>query len=65
MTPCLVIFMLSSFEKHFSLTGTTVSLGKSPASALERAVQQTVVLLNELGEDGGPGAFINISDFLQ
>jgi hypothetical protein len=42
-----------------------VALGKSASSALERVVQQTVVLLNELGEDGGPGAFLNVRKFLQ
>jgi len=42
-----------------------VALGKSAASALERVVQQSEVLLNELGEDGGPGAFLNVRSFLQ
>jgi len=42
-----------------------VALGKSAASALERVVQQSVALLNELGEDGGPGAFLNVRSFLQ
>ena len=42
----------------------TVSLAKSPASALERVVQQTVVLLNTLAEDGGAGAFINIGKMM-
>ena len=60
----LGMLMFSSTEKH-TLTGATVSLGKSPASALERVVQQTVVLLNELSEDGGPAAFTNIREFLQ
>jgi Ran-binding protein 9/10 len=43
----------------------TVSLGKSSSAALERLVQQTSVLLNELGADGGPGAFVNVRDFLE
>jgi hypothetical protein len=43
-----------------------VSLGKSSSAALERLVQQTEALVNELAEDGGPGAFINVrKDFLQ
>ncbi|KAL6705909.1 hypothetical protein ACN47E_006188 [Coniothyrium glycines] len=36
-----------------------VSLGKSSSAALERVVQQTEALVNELGEDGGPGSLIN------
>ncbi|KAF2246434.1 SPRY-domain-containing protein [Trematosphaeria pertusa] len=43
-----------------------VSLGKSSSAALERLVQQTEALVNELAGDGGPGAFINVRrDFLQ
>lgn len=37
-----------------------VSLGKSSSSGLERLVQQTEVLVEELGEDGGVGAFVNV-----
>jgi hypothetical protein len=40
----------------------TVSLGKSSAAALERLYQQTEVLVNEISEDGGAGAFINVRD---
>ncbi|KAJ6121389.1 SPla/RYanodine receptor SPRY [Penicillium capsulatum] len=39
-----------------------VSLGKSSAAALERLYQQTEALVNELSEDGGVGAFINVRD---
>lgn len=39
-----------------------VSLGKSSAAALERLYQQTEVLVNEISEDGGAGAFINVHD---
>jgi hypothetical protein len=43
-----------------------VSLGKSPSAALERVIQQSEVMLRELGDDGGPGAFINLQkDFLE
>lgn len=43
-----------------------VSLGKSSSAALERLVQQTEALVNELAEDGGSGAFVNVRrDFLQ
>ncbi|KAF2868555.1 Ran-binding protein-like protein [Massariosphaeria phaeospora] len=43
-----------------------VSLGKSSSAALERLVQQTEALVNELADDGGPGAFVNVRrDFLQ
>lgn len=43
-----------------------VSLGKSSSAALERLTQQAEALVNELAEDGGPGAFINVRrDFLQ
>ncbi|PSN71764.1 ran-binding protein [Corynespora cassiicola Philippines] len=42
-----------------------VSLGKSSSAALERLVQQTEALVNELADDGGPGAFVNVRrDFL-
>jgi hypothetical protein len=42
-----------------------VSLGKSSTAALELLYSQTEVLVNELSEDGGTGAFINIrSDFM-
>ncbi|KAJ5273883.1 SPla/RYanodine receptor SPRY [Penicillium angulare] len=37
-----------------------VSLGKSSSAALERLYQQTEVLVNEISEDGGAGAFINV-----
>ncbi|KAL4784520.1 hypothetical protein BJX76DRAFT_347759 [Aspergillus varians] len=36
-----------------------VSLGKSSSAALERLYQQTEVLVNEISEGGGAGAFIN------
>ncbi|KAJ5707961.1 SPla/RYanodine receptor SPRY [Penicillium malachiteum] len=39
-----------------------VSLGKSSTAALERLYQQTEALVNELSEDGGAGAFINVRD---
>jgi hypothetical protein len=42
-----------------------VSLGKSSSAALETLYSQTEVLINELSEGGGVGAFINIQgDFL-
>ncbi|PYH42206.1 putative Ran-binding protein (RanBP10) [Aspergillus saccharolyticus JOP 1030-1] len=37
-----------------------VSLGKSSSAALERLYQQTEVLVNEISEEGGAGAFINL-----
>ncbi|RDL40364.1 Uncharacterized protein BP5553_00343 [Venustampulla echinocandica] len=39
------------------------SLGKSSSAALEQLYQQTSVLLEELREGGGHGAFVNIDDF--
>ncbi|KAL5117285.1 hypothetical protein ACEQ8H_004844 [Pleosporales sp. CAS-2024a] len=43
-----------------------VSLGKSSSAALERLVQQTEALVNELAEDGGSGAFVNVQrDYLR
>lgn len=50
-----------SFPSFLILT-VPVSLGKSSAAALEKLYQQTEVLINEISEDGGPGAFINIRD---
>jgi len=42
-----------------------LSQGKPSYTALERIVQQTEVLLAELGDDGGYGAFIHLtSDIL-
>ncbi|THC98715.1 hypothetical protein EYZ11_001778 [Aspergillus tanneri] len=42
-----------------------VSLGKSSSAALERLYQQTEVLVTEISEEGGAGAFINVrNDFL-
>ena len=47
------------------LTIDLVSLGKSSAAALESLYQQTVVLVNDLAEDGGPGALIHVgNDFM-
>jgi len=42
-----------------------VSLGKSSSAALEQVIQQTTVLLEDLQEGGGPGALVNIDDFVQ
>jgi len=41
-----------------------LSLGKSSSAALEKLYQQTSVLLEEI-RDGGPGAFVNIDDFVR
>ncbi|KAI9682153.1 MAG: hypothetical protein M1817_000207 [Caeruleum heppii] len=42
-----------------------VSLGQSSSAALERVYQQTEVLVEDLSEEGGVGAFINVRhDFL-
>ena len=37
-----------------------VSLGRSSAAAIERLYQQTEVLVGDISEDGGAGAFINV-----
>ena len=43
-----------------------VSLGKSSSAAIELLCQQTEVLVSDLSEEGGPGAFINVhNDFLR
>ncbi|TVY92111.1 Ran-binding protein [Lachnellula willkommii] len=39
------------------------SLGKSSATALEQLYQQTSVLLDDLRDGGGPGAFVNIDEY--
>ncbi|TVY48508.1 Uncharacterized protein LOCC1_G001221 [Lachnellula occidentalis] len=39
------------------------SLGKSSSTALEQLYQQTSVLLDDLRDGGGPGAFVNIDDY--
>ena len=43
----------------------TVSLGKSSSTAIEQVIQQTTVLLEDLQEAGGPGALINVDDFIK
>ncbi|THV54202.1 hypothetical protein BGAL_0032g00300 [Botrytis galanthina] len=40
-----------------------LSLGKSSSAALERVYQQTTVLLEDLRESGGTGAFVNIDNY--
>ncbi|KAF4553504.1 SSH4-like protein [Elsinoe fawcettii] len=43
-----------------------VSLGKPRSALLEKLCAQTQVLLDMLGEDGGPGAFVNLQqDYLR
>ncbi|KAL5324183.1 hypothetical protein ACEPPN_008727 [Leptodophora sp. 'Broadleaf-Isolate-01'] len=42
-----------------------LSLGKSSTAALEKLIQQSTILLEELGEAGGPGAFVSIDDFVK
>ncbi|KAJ5929753.1 SPla/RYanodine receptor SPRY [Penicillium verhagenii] len=41
-----------------------VSLGKSSSAALERLYQQTEALVDEISEDGGAGAFINVRNYI-
>lgn len=43
-----------------------VSLGKSSSAAIERLIQQTEVLVSDIGEEGGAAALINVNhDFLR
>lgn len=39
-----------------------VSLGKSSRAALEKLYAQTSVLLEDLRQDGGEGAFVSVDD---
>ena len=39
-----------------------VSLGRSSSAALERLYQQTEALIDEISQDGGPGAFVNLQN---
>ena len=57
--------MISAREPLLTMNLLLVSLGKSSSAALERLVQQTEVLLNELSADGGAGAFVNVSSYLR
>ncbi|GJN70931.1 hypothetical protein PLIIFM63780_002477 [Purpureocillium lilacinum] len=41
------------------------SLGKSSRAALEKIYAQTSVLLDELRQDGGPGAFVSLQSILE
>lgn len=50
-----------SILNQCSLTHRPVSLGKLSSSSLERLYQQTEVLIDELSEEGGPGAFVNVA----
>ena len=50
---------------HVGLHIPAVSLGRSSSAALERLYQQTEALVNDISQDGGPGAFVNVQkDFL-
>jgi hypothetical protein len=40
----------------------TVSLGKSSSAALERLIQQSTILLEELSPGGGPGTMVNVDN---
>ncbi|KFY42084.1 hypothetical protein V494_02610 [Pseudogymnoascus sp. VKM F-4513 (FW-928)] len=42
-----------------------VSQGKSPSTALERLIKQTVLLSEDLAENGGPGSFVNVFDYMK
>jgi hypothetical protein len=49
---------------RFLTCDSAVSLGKSSSAALEQLIQQTTVLLQDISEGGGPGAFVNIDDYM-
>lgn len=42
-----------------------VSLGRSPAAALEKVYKQTEALIDVVGHDGGPAAFVNLEKDLR
>ncbi|KFX86107.1 hypothetical protein V490_09222 [Pseudogymnoascus sp. VKM F-3557] len=42
-----------------------VSQGKNPSTALERLIKQTVVMAEDLAENGGPGSFVNVYDYMK
>lgn len=42
----------------------SVSLGKSSRAALETVYAQTNVLLEDLRQDGGVGAFVSVQDIV-
>jgi len=46
------------------LTVWTASLGRSSRASLEKLYAQTTVLLEELRQDGGPGAFVSLRDVI-
>lgn len=57
-------FIPGSFERPVTDLS-LVSLGKSSSAALERLFQQTEALINEISEDGGAGALVNVrADYL-
>lgn len=48
-----------------SINDCLVSLGKSSRAALETLYAQTAVLLDDLRQDGGEGAFVSIDDVME
>lgn len=62
---CKSLYLTPSCDHSPSDIPYVVSLGKSSSTALEQLYQQTSVLLDDLREGGGPGAFVNIDDFVK
>lgn len=50
---------------EYVIDSSLVSLGKSSRSALERLIQQTTVLIDELSDAGGPGSYINLDSYMK
>lgn len=61
---------LSRYGKQYGAPGArladlhTDSLGKSSRAALENVYAQTSVLLDDLAETGGPGAFVTLQGII-
>lgn len=54
------MFILATHSSRY-----IVSLGKSSVAALERMVKQSSLLVQDLSEEGGPAAFVNVrNDYL-
>ena len=62
----LGLFLPCSLSKLVRRLMRAVSLGKSSSAAIELLCQQTEVLVSDISEEGGAGAFINVhNDFLR
>lgn len=56
--------MIGNEQLQLTLQFLIESLGKSSRAALENMYAQTSVLLDDLAETGGPGAFVTLQNVI-